>query len=776
MPSPEDVLVRIGATSTALDAALARTRQNARAAASGIGGDLERLDRRIDGAMDGLARQLRTLRNVFAVVTGTTGLGLLVKRTLDYADSIDKAAQVSGFGIERLQSLRFAAGQAGVEMAGFDDSVRGLNRRLGEFATTGKGPAADAFRQLGIAQDIANGKIRTGEQAFDAILARWADIPTQAQRAALAAKLFGDQAGPKMALLLDQGVDEVARLEDKARALGIVMGRDIVENAVKAKDELATLWQVLKTQLFAGIGQFLGGDGARFVQWLGDMVQLALQARIDLQEQLGIRDRDEIDRLRRRGDAVVAEITDIDRRIRLTQARLESARGPAGAPQAFADELASLRGRREELDRERRQLLLTLRTLRDIRAAGRQAAPDGPAIGPPGPSAELVKFLEKVTKMTGDLRLEADLLARDWPEAFGAVARAARDAGLIETLDGLGALTEDARKAVNAYLGEWNRAQALKDAAKVIAETTTEQEKLTTELARLDELRPWLPVETYDRALTGLLDKMRAANPLLARLTAEHDALAASFRGLNPILEDSLKRYDAWKRELESPFEFADRMRREWQTMEDTLRQAGLDVDPALKARFSFDLDEQVMSRLGERTKDAADGMRDLEQAGRDAAQAIGTAFEDAVLSGQNAADVLKALYMDVSRIGLRLFVTKPLEALAGRVAGQAGSLFGGGGGGGGGIRLFQHGGRARAGETILVGERRPEIIRLDAPATVFPSVAAGMRGGAAGSSQPVVNNYFNITTPDADSFRRAQGNIMAAGFRQAGRESRRRN
>ncbi|HEX9771694.1 MAG TPA: hypothetical protein VGA50_21195, partial [Kiloniellales bacterium] len=102
---------------------------------------------------------------------------------------------------------------------------------------------------------------------------------------------------------------------------------------------------------------------------------------------------------------------------------------------------------------------------------------------------------------------------------------------------------------------------------------------------------------------------------------------------------------------------------------------------------------------------------------------------------------------------------------------------------GGGGIRLFQHGGRARAGETILVGERRPEIIRLDAPGTVFPSVAAGMRGGkpapaeaGGGSSQPVVNNYFNITTPDADSFRRAQGNIMAAGFRQAGRESRRRN
>ena len=765
----EDVLVRIGATSKALDAAMARTRASVRTSAAGIGGDLQGLDQRVARAMDGMSRRVRALQRGLAVLTGATGLGLLVKRALDAADSVDKTSQAAGVGVERLQSLRYAAEQTGVGAAGLDDAMVRLNRRLGEFTTTGKGPAADAFRRLGLDSDIASGKIRTAEQAFDAIVKRWAAIPDAAQRAALAAKLFGDDAGPKMALLLNQGEAAIASLEDRARRLGLVLSNETVKAAVEAKDQLETLGAVLKTKLIAAVL-----DAINWLKSLNDelrifAVRLGLLADLDLHanEQLV-----QIERLTER-------LADLDRQLELMRRRAESARGPVGIPRQFKDEIARLEAERAALS-ARIDALRVAAARRGHLFGGDLGEPPraGPGTGapPPGPSEELVKFLEKLTKMTGDLRLEADLLARDWPEAFGAVARAARDAGLIETLDGLGALTEDARKAVNAYLGEWNRAQALKDAAKVIAETTTEQEKLTTELARLDELRPWLPVETYDRALTGLLDKMRAANPLLARLTAEHDALAASFRGLNPILEDSLKRYDAWKRELESPFEFADRMRREWQTMEDTLRQAGLDVDPALKARFTFDLDEQVMSRLGERTKDAADGMRDFEQAGRDAAQAIGTAFEDAVLSGQNAADVLKALYMDVSRIGLRLFVTKPLEALAGRVAGQAGSLFGGGGGGGGGIRLFQHGGRARAGETILVGERRPEIIRLDAPGTVFPSVAAGMRGGAGGSTQPVVNNYFNIATPDADSFRRAQGNIMAAGFRQAGRESRRRN
>jgi lambda family phage tail tape measure protein len=109
----------------------------------------------------------------------------------------------------------------------------------------------------------------------------------------------------------------------------------------------------------------------------------------------------------------------------------------------------------------------------------------------------------------------------------------------------------------------------------------------------------------------------------------------------------------------------------------------------------------------------------------------------------------------------------------------STGGLFGGGGGIGGifsGIASFfggflAGGGDAQPGKAYIVGEKRPELFVPRTAGSVVPNVVT--------SSDKSVNvvNHFHINTPDADSFKKSQGQISSAmgaaaqrGFQRNGR------
>lgn len=71
----------------------------------------------------------------------------------------------------------------------------------------------------------------------------------------------------------------------------------------------------------------------------------------------------------------------------------------------------------------------------------------------------------------------------------------------------------------------------------------------------------------------------------------------------------------------------------------------------------------EALGKQRETIDDLTQKYRDQKAAARDAANAIGTAFEDAVVKGQGARAAAQGLLEDLGRIALRLSVTKPLEA-----------------------------------------------------------------------------------------------------------------
>lgn len=183
-----------------------------------------------------------------------------VKGSLDFADSIDKAAKAAGVGAQFLQEMRYAADQNGVSMQGMDDSMRRFNRRLGEFVNSGGGPAQKAFEQLNISVRDLDGNVRSTEDVFRDAVRGMKGLETTAQKSAIAAKLFGDDFGPKLVTLLDQGVDGIARLQEAARSTGRVLSDEMVRDAVAAKDAMANLnfaMEGAKNQMILGLAPAL---------------------------------------------------------------------------------------------------------------------------------------------------------------------------------------------------------------------------------------------------------------------------------------------------------------------------------------------------------------------------------------------------------------------------------------------------------------------------------------------------------------------------------------
>lgn len=199
---------------------------------------------------------------------------------------------------------------------------------------------------------------------------------------------------------------------------------------------------------------------------------------------------------------------------------------------------------------------------------------------------------------------------------------------------------------------------------------------------------------------------------------------------------------------------------------------------------------EQWAEAIRTRTGTMGNDVKDAAETGIDAAKELGltfsSAFEDAIVAGEDLRDVLAGLEKDILRIVTRKLVTEPLAnqvtgLLGGLTGGGSGgssgggifdlltklggSLFGSGGGGGlGGYGLpgsfggmFADGGFLPPGKWGMAGERGPEPI--------FGG-RTGMTVQPAGGN--TVNQYFTFSEPTSRSTQQQVGAAAARGLERA--------
>ncbi|MBY5992516.1 hypothetical protein [Ferrimonas balearica] len=193
------------------------------------------------------SRQLKAIGNIMALTIGVQAARAVKDLVSAHADAIDstgKFADSIGESAEAVQSLRFAAEQSGVSADSFDKAFSRMTRRAEFFARNGGGAANKAFEDLGIsAQEFAD--MRPEEQ-LKFLADEFQGMDSQAQKAALAFEIFGDE-GRAMVNMLDAGSEGIGAMQREANELGIVLTRLDIGHVEDAGDQLAKISEIFST-------------------------------------------------------------------------------------------------------------------------------------------------------------------------------------------------------------------------------------------------------------------------------------------------------------------------------------------------------------------------------------------------------------------------------------------------------------------------------------------------------------------------------------------------
>lgn len=179
------------------------------------------------------------------------GLAMLSNRVVSVSRElrqIEEEARRSGLGIEAFQEVTYAAQQLNVSQDAVKDGFRELSIRASEFAATGGGSAAEAFRQIGFTQAQIRDGLRDTDKLFSDIITRLREFG-EADRIRFADEIFGGQGGEQFVAFVDAGAAAIARYREEAQSLGIVLKQDVFERAREVEAKFATVARVIDTQL-----------------------------------------------------------------------------------------------------------------------------------------------------------------------------------------------------------------------------------------------------------------------------------------------------------------------------------------------------------------------------------------------------------------------------------------------------------------------------------------------------------------------------------------------
>ena len=170
--------------------------------------------------------------------------------------------------------------------------------------------------------------------------------------------------------------------------------------------------------------------------------------------------------------------------------------------------------------------------------------------------------------------------------------------------------------------------------------------------------------------------------------------------------------------------------------------------------------------RVDADTKDLERQMSAAAASGRQFSRTMISAFQGVAFEGKGLTDTIRGVALSLSQIALKS-AFKPMEQIAGNFIQSlmGGGLSLGGGSSGGGLPVpFASGGVISSpisfplagGATGIAGERGAEAIM---PLARGPDGRLGVR---AEQSSRAISVTFNVTTPDADSFRRTETQLAA--------------
>lgn len=176
-------------------------------------------------------------------------------------DALDKASARTGASVESLSSLGYAAGQSGSNLEDLEKGLRKMQQTTVE-AAGGAETAVAALSALGVTAAELDGL--SPDEQFRKFADGIAKIEDPAKRTAAAMDIFG-KSGADLLPLMSGGADGIRELEDRAKALGLVMSSEDAASAAALGDAWDDLLSVGKS-LAKTIGAALGPELTRITK------------------------------------------------------------------------------------------------------------------------------------------------------------------------------------------------------------------------------------------------------------------------------------------------------------------------------------------------------------------------------------------------------------------------------------------------------------------------------------------------------------------------------
>jgi hypothetical protein len=182
---------------------------------------------------------------IAAAISGVTAvIASSVKATIQHRDAIGKMSKATGIAVETLSAMEFVAERSGSSLASFTTGYRRLVTNM-EDSTRGLKEAQRNFEGLGIRVTDTNGNLRDGMSVFLEVAEKMKGLQNEAERSALAIKLFG-RSGLDLVPMMKEGASGIQALISEAERLGIVFSKEAAEQAEDAADAITNYTSAIR--------------------------------------------------------------------------------------------------------------------------------------------------------------------------------------------------------------------------------------------------------------------------------------------------------------------------------------------------------------------------------------------------------------------------------------------------------------------------------------------------------------------------------------------------
>ena len=208
---------------------------------------LDRLERNLQAASAKTATLTAGLGKLGGVMAGLVGVGALGAFTtsiIQLGDRLQKVSVQTGFTVEELEILQFAASQAGVGTDQLNAAVQKFSINIGK-ASDGTKLQADAFKALNIEIKDQDGSLKDSSALFVEVAESISKIEEPADKARIASDLFG-RTGVELLALLNTGAIGLGEFAEKLRQAGGIMGTTAADEFSAFNDQMDLLSRSLR--------------------------------------------------------------------------------------------------------------------------------------------------------------------------------------------------------------------------------------------------------------------------------------------------------------------------------------------------------------------------------------------------------------------------------------------------------------------------------------------------------------------------------------------------